>query len=106
MKATTDGCLKAIRALAEKGEPITSQALCAAIGIKETERSSALDIAAGWLSTLRRYGFLKVLKGQKVKGPWRRLQVYALTDWGMRYKVRKQAQRIPRIAANPHGNQG
>jgi hypothetical protein len=106
MKATTNRCLKVIRDLAKRGEPITSQALRDALGILDTDRSTALDIAAGWISTLRRYGFLKVARGEKVQGPRRQIQVYRLTDWGMRYKAEKQAKRTLRIAANPPGNQG
>lgn len=106
MKATTTRCLKAIRDLAKRGEPITSHALRDALGIQDTERSTALDVAAGWISTLRRYGFLKVAKGEKVKGPSRQVQVYKITDWGMWYKAEKQAKRSLRIAANPPGNQG
>lgn len=101
MKATTDRCLKAMRKMAQAGDPITSQALVDAIGIDDTERSSAMDIAAGWISTLRRYGFLKAAKGQKVKGAQRQLQVYVLTDWGIRYKSKKKSQEGLRIAANP-----
>jgi len=88
------------------GTPITSQALAEAVGIQPTDRSAALDIAAGWISTLRRYGFLRVLRAEKVKGPQRRLQVYELTDWGMRYKAGKRAKASLRIAANPRGTQG
>lgn len=101
MKATTDRCLKAMRKMAKAGEPITSQALVDAVGIDDTPRSSALDVAAGWISTLRRYGFLKISKGQKVKGAQRQLQVYELTDWGIRYKSKQKAQEGLRIAANP-----
>ncbi len=101
MKATTDRCLKVARDLDARGEPLTSQALVEAIRIQPTERSSALDIAAGWISTLRRYGFLKAVNGQKVPGPSRALQVYRLTDWGRRYKQKKSAARTLKIAANP-----
>jgi hypothetical protein len=104
MKATTDRCLKVARDLEARGEPLTSQALAEAIQIKETERSSALDIAAGWISTLRRYGFLKASRGEKVRGPSRHLQVYHLTDWGRRYKVKKTSAKSSKIAANPEGD--
>ena len=104
MKATTDRCLKVARDLDARGEPITSQALVEAIKIKDTERSSALDIAAGWISTLRRYGLLKPAKGEKVPGPRRHLQVYRLTDWGRRYKQKKASERATKIAANPKGD--
>lgn len=106
MKATTSRCLKALRELEQSGEPLTSQALAEAVGIQPTERSSALDIAAGWISTLRRYGFLKASRGEKVQGPVRALQVYKLTDWGHRYKAGKQAKATPRIAANPSPTRG
>ena len=101
MKATTDRCLKAMRKMAQAGEPITSQALMDAVGIEDTDRSSALKVSAGWISTLRRYGFLKISKGQKVKGAQRQLQVYELTEWGKRYKKDAKAEGGLRIAANP-----
>lgn len=106
MKATTTRCLNAARGLEKKGAPITSQSIMETVGIRETERSSAMDIAAGWISTLRRYGFLKAKKGEKVPGPARQLQVYELTDWGWRYKSKAKGERGLRIAANPPGNQG
>ena len=103
MKATTNRCLKAIRDLEKKGQPITSMALRDAIGIPDTNRSTALDVAAGWISTLRRYGFLKVSRGERAPGPVRSVQVYYLTDWGRRYKAGKLAKPTMRIAANPDG---
>lgn len=106
MKATTNRCLKAMRDLEGSGKAITSQALRDALGIEDTEKSTALDIAAGWISTLRRYGFLKASKGEKAQGPTRAVQVYRLTDWGKRYKIGKQAKQTLRVAANPRGNQG
>jgi hypothetical protein len=106
MKATTNKCLKAIRDLDEKGEPVTSMALRDALNIPDTDRSTALDIAAGWISTLRRYGFLRAVRGKKVMGPRRSVQVYELTDWGRRYKVGKKAKPALRVAANPSGKQG
>jgi len=106
MKATTNRCMKVIRDLADAGEPITSLALRDLLKIKPTEKSTALDIAAGWISTLRRYGFLKVVKGEKVQGPQRPVQVYMITEWGKRYKNAKQGERSMRIAANPSGKQG
>ena len=101
MKATTDRCIKAMRKMAKYGKPITSQALVEAVGIKDTERSAALDIAAGWISTLRRYGLVRVSKGQSVDGPSRKLKVYELTEWGKRYKKDAKAEEGLRIAANP-----
>lgn len=106
MKATTNRCLKAIRDLEKRGAAITSLALRDAVGIPDTDRSTALDVAAGWISTLRRYGFLRVVKGARAPGPTRSVQVYELTDWGRRYKAGKQAKPTLRIAANPPGNQG
>jgi hypothetical protein len=95
-----------MRDLEAAGKPITSLALRDAVGIQDTERSTALDVAAGWISTLRRYGFLKALRGEKVPGPTRAVQVYRLTDWGKRYKIGKQSKQTLRVAANPRGNQG
>ena len=92
--------VKALRNLDSEGIPITSQALLGVVKIRDTERSTALDIAAGWISTLRRYGFLSVSKGQKVPGESRQLQVYRLTDWGKRYKLKGATEGL-RIAANP-----
>ena len=104
MKATTNKCLKVLRDLHEAGEPITSMALCEALEISDTDRSTAMDIAAGWISTLRRYGFLAISKGEKVDGPRRQVQVYRLTDWGQRFKVKGKVS-LPtqelKIAANP-----
>lgn len=90
MKATTNRVLRAARGLANRQEPITSQAIVDALQIQKTERSTALDIAAGWISTLRRYGFLKASRGEKVQGPHRQLQVYKITDWGLRYKTKRK----------------
>jgi hypothetical protein len=109
MKATTNRCLKAIRAMEKAGDQITSMALRDALQIPATARSTALDVAAGWISTLRRYGFLRVAKGVRAPGPARSLQVYELTDWGHRYKAGKQVKAQKpglRIAANPPDNQG
>lgn len=100
MKASTSSCLKAARDLEEAGQPVTSQALVEAVGIQPTKRSSAMDIAAGWISTLRRYGLLKAVKGERAPGPVRQLQVYRLTDWGKRYTIKRQKSAL-RIAANP-----
>lgn len=101
MKANMTVCIKVIRAIDAAGGKITSYALLANVDIRDTERSTASDIAAGWISTLRRYGFLRVAKGEKVKGPSRQLQVYQLTDWGRRYKVRKASDALRKVAANP-----
>ena len=95
--------VKALRSLDSEGIPITSQALLGAVKIRDTARSTALDIAAGWISTLRRYGFLSISKGEKVPGPSRHLQVYRLTDWGRRYKAKGATEGL-RIAANPEGD--
>ncbi len=103
MKANVNRYLKALRDLEGAGEPITSHGLMKAVGIEDTDRSTALDIAAGWISTLRRYGFLRILVGQKVDGPRRKLQVYQLTKWGWRYKKKAapMAASQLKIAANP-----
>lgn len=92
-----------MRDLEEAGEPITSHALVEVLNIQDTELSTAMDIAAGWISTMRRYGFLAAVKGSKVDGPSRQLQVYRLTDWGRRYKVKASSPAASelRIAANP-----
>jgi hypothetical protein len=92
--------VKAIRSLDSQEIPITSQAILEVVKIRDTERSTALDIAAGWISTLRRYGFLRISKGEKVQGPSRQVQVYRLTDWGRRYKAKGATEGL-RIAANP-----
>ena len=105
-KSSIEKWVKALRQLAEEDLPITSQALVEAMKISDTDRSSALDIAAGWISTLRRYGFLRAVRGQKVSGPRRQLQVYELTNWGHRYKAKGKAAGGLRIAANPPGKQG
>ena len=106
MKATTDRCLKAMKKMTSEGAPITSFALVEALDIQPTALSTALDIAAGWISTLRRYGMLKAARVEKVRGPVRRLQVYELTDWGVRYKAGKKAKATLRVAANPRDTQG
>ena len=90
MKATTNKVLKAVRDLAKRNEPITSLAIVQLLDLKATERSTALDIAAGWISTLRRYGFLRICHGVKALGPQRQLQVYKITDWGLRYKTKRK----------------
>jgi hypothetical protein len=92
MKVTTNNCLKVVRDLAKRNEPITSLALVEAMDIQKTERSTALDIAAGWISTLRRYGFLKALAGERVQGPHRQLKVYEITKWGKNYKKAKREE--------------
>jgi hypothetical protein len=104
MKATTNRCLKAIRDLDQAGKPITSMALRDVLGIQPTALSTALDIAAGWISTLRRYGMLKVSRGERAQGPVRSVQVYELTDWGRRYKAGKKAKSGLKIAANPEND--
>ena len=105
-KSSIEKWVKALRKMSEEERPITSQALVEVMRISDTDRSSALDIAAGWISTLRRYGFLRALRGSKVAGPRRRLQVYELTNWGHRYKAKGKATGGLRIAANPSGKQG
>lgn len=99
---TWEKCLEAVRTIARSGEPITSVALQALMKYPDTERSSALDIAAGWICNLRRWGYLRIKKGAKVQGPRRQLQVYELTSWGERFGV-GSAKRRPhlRLAANP-----
>ena len=102
MKASVKSCIKLFRDLDSAEEPITSLALVEAFNIADTEKSTAMDIGAGWISTMRRYGFLRAVKGSKVDGPSRQLQVYQLTEWGRRYKVKAYLE-VPalRIAANP-----
>jgi hypothetical protein len=100
MRPSLKQYVNALRELAGRGDPITSQALVDLLDIQDSENSSALKIAGGWISTLRRYGMLKAVKGQKVQGPERQLQVYELTDWGMRYKAGRAKQQL-RVAANP-----
>jgi hypothetical protein len=92
--------MKALRRLDKAGIPITSQALLKVVKIHETELSTPLDIAAGWISTFRRYGFLAVIKGEKVPGPKRQLQVYRLTEWGKKYRGKEETEEL-QIAANP-----
>lgn len=102
---TQEGCgpyLKAVREIAKTGAPITSEALANHMKLGETERSSALDLAAGWISNLRRWGFVRILRGVKVQGPQRHLQVYALTEWGKAFTGKKARQTsLQRVAANP-----
>lgn len=106
MKSSTLKILNAARALEKKGSPITSQSIMEAAGIRDSDRSSAMDISAGWISTLRRYGLLKASRGEKVRGPRRQVQVYVLTAWGRRYKSKAKVKGTLRIAANPDDNQG
>ncbi len=103
MKASVKNCIKLFRDLDSAGDPITSMALVEAFGIADTERSTSMDIGAGWISTMRRYGFLRAVKGSKVDGPSRQLQVYQLTDWGRRYKTKASPMAASelKIAANP-----
>ena len=105
-KSSIEKWVEALREMEEEKTPITSLALVEAMEISDTDRSSALDIAAGWISTLRRYGLLKPVRGRKVDGPRRQLQVYELTNWGRRYKEKGKATGGLRIAANPRGKQG
>jgi hypothetical protein len=105
-KSSIEKWIKAFRKMSEDGTPITSLAVVEAMKISDTERSSALDIAAGWISTMRRYGLIRAVRGQKVSGPRRQLQVYELTNWGHRYKAKGKATGGLRIAANPPGKQG
>ena len=107
-KSGWEECLEAVREIASSGREITSASLLEIMNYQPTERSRAMDIAAGWIGNLRRWGYLKLVIGKKVQGPRRQLQVYALTRWGERYKVRSQ-KRALKIAANPKkpsGNQG
>lgn len=99
MRVTTKICIVALRKMAEEGVPITSQALVDAIGIQPTELSTSLDIAAGWMSNMRRCGLIRSVRGVKVDGPQRKLQVYELTLWGQRFKAGKKT--VLKIAANP-----
>lgn len=103
MKSQVNQYVKVIREISFRGDPITSEALVEALDIQDTERSGAMDIAAGWISTLRRYGFLRAVKGVKVPGPRRSLQTYELTDWGKRFKAGKPALRM---VANPPQTRG
>ena len=57
------------------------------------------DIAAGWMCNMRRCGLIRALKGVKVDGPERKLQVYELTEWGHRFHGGKKS--ILKVAANP-----
>jgi hypothetical protein len=98
--------LKAVREIALSGEPITSQALVVSLKLQGTDRSTALDIAAGWICNLRRWGFLKILRGVKVPGPRRSLQVYEMTDWGRRFSGKRASRTLRKIAANPKKDGG
>ncbi len=102
MKITVTKCIKLIRELDKAGKPITSLAFVEAFDIQPTANSTPIDIGAGWISNLRRWGLVKRAAGRmKVDGAQRKLQVYEITDWGLRYKGKKQ-ERVPlRIAANP-----
>jgi hypothetical protein len=109
MKITVQKCLKLIRELAEAGEPITSQAFVDHFDIQPTKLSKALDIGAGWVSNLRRWGLIRRAPGRlKVDGPQRKLQVYEITEWGRKYKVQgvKKVKSTLRIAANPPQDRG
>ena len=99
-------CLLGLRAIEERGDSITSIALLEEMGFEDTERTDAEDIASGWISTLRRGGFLKKQTGIKVKGPHRSLQVYKLTPYGIAFKIHGEARAALRIAANPPKDQG
>ena len=107
MKINTHNCIKAIRKMSDEGVPLTSQALLEAMRMEPTERSTAQELAAGWICNLRRCGLVRPVRGQKVDGPQRKLQVYELTRWGLRFKAKgKAASTGPglRIAANPKNN--
>lgn len=98
--------LTAVRAIDSRGDPITSLALLEELDIKAAERSSAMAVSAGWISNLRRWGYIKRQSGVKVKGPQRILQVYALTDWGKTFRMRGSSQAPLRMVANPPQTRG
>lgn len=98
--------LTAVRAIDSRGDPITSLALLEELDIQPTELSLAMEIAAGWISNLRRWGYIKRKTGVKVKGPQRSLQVYTLTDWGKMFRVKGSAKAALRMVANPPQTRG
>jgi hypothetical protein len=98
-------CLEAVRKISKSGEPITSAALLEIMRYQETDKSDPMDIAAGWICNLRRWGYLKIVRGEKVPGPSRQLQVYKLTSWGEQFHKKGAARQSLKVAANPEKNE-
>jgi hypothetical protein len=119
--------LKAARNVGSKGKgdslkvfPFTAAQLADEAGFKATARSKATDIAAGWISKLVRWGYVR--RVESPEGPARGVSgrpqgFYALTKWGVNKKAPKRkywegfeglkkpkpkkASGSERIAANP-----
>jgi hypothetical protein len=100
--------------------PFTAAQLAKAAGFKATERSKATDIAAGWISKLVRWGYVRRVEPSRDASPTtggRPQRFYELTNWGLIKKAPKRkywegfdgadkpkpkkASRSDRIAANP-----
>jgi hypothetical protein len=87
--------LEAAREVGSKGKedalepiPFTAADLATAAGFKATKKSRATDIAAGWISKLVRWGYVRALPvedGKKAAGRPRRN--YELTEWGLTKKA-------------------
>jgi hypothetical protein len=76
--------LEAVRRASHGGErEFSSFDLVPEAGFRPTRRSSAVQIASGWLSKLTRWGYVR-RKGAEPHGK-RWVRLYALTKWGKSY---------------------
>ena len=130
------GILKAARGVGSREErrsgkrfivaiPFTAAQFAADAEFKATKKSSSADIAAGWISKLVRWGYVKRVDPpsdheiQRNPKGGRPVQFYELTTWGLTKKApkrkyweafegtekpvkRKEGQKPTSVAANPH----
>lgn len=78
--------------------PFTAAQLAEEAGFKATERSGARDIAAGWISKLVRWGYVKRV-GKDESAGGRPVVRYELTTWGLKFRP-AGAKAHRRAAAN------
>jgi len=75
--------------------PFTARDLTDTLGIERTEKSGATAIAAGWISTFRRWGYLK-LAGELKSTGGRPAKKYQLTAWGIRFVRKNKKGKAPK----------
>lgn len=81
--------LLAVRKASLDGQrPITAQDVSREAKIRDTEKSSADQIASAWLGKFLRWGYV-VVDGS-AKGDRRWIRTYKVTRWGLEFKPSKR----------------
>lgn len=105
--ATWFEILEILRVLSENGKrQFTSSSLVEAAGLKDTPKrvfssgprkgetslgSTAVQIASGWLSKFRRWGYVEIVDTKPSSGP-KPSNIYALTQKGLSCELRSSRQ--------------